>query len=133
MGSLRRTVLLLMLLFCLVYETPAQTLEGGQSADAESAATPAVDLVRKPPDPIVVPAGTKLALVLTSAVTTRTAKPGDPVYFETSYYVTPEQAGERAYALLYRALQTTGLVAKGSGRPSTSTRLPLDSISSCCR
>jgi DNA end-binding protein Ku len=35
----------------------------------------------------------------------------DPVYFETSYYVTPEEAGEKAYALLYRALQTTGLVA----------------------
>lgn len=35
----------------------------------------------------------------------------DPVYFETSYYVTPEEAGEKAYALLYRALQTTALVA----------------------
>lgn len=35
----------------------------------------------------------------------------DPVYFETSYYVTPEEAGEKAYALLYRALQTTSLVA----------------------
>jgi DNA end-binding protein Ku len=37
----------------------------------------------------------------------------DPVYFETSYYVRPEESGERAYALLYRALQTTGLVAIG--------------------
>ncbi len=35
----------------------------------------------------------------------------DPLYFETSYYLTPEAAGEKAYALLYRALQTTGLVA----------------------
>lgn len=35
----------------------------------------------------------------------------DPVYFETSYYVTPEEAGEKAYALLYRSMQTTGLVA----------------------
>jgi DNA end-binding protein Ku len=35
----------------------------------------------------------------------------DPVYFENSYYVRPEEAGEKAYALLYRALQTTGLVA----------------------
>jgi DNA end-binding protein Ku len=35
----------------------------------------------------------------------------DPVYFETSYYVVPEQAGEKAYALLYRALQDAGLVA----------------------
>jgi DNA end-binding protein Ku len=35
----------------------------------------------------------------------------DPVYFETSYYVMPEQAGEKAYALLFKALQTSGLVA----------------------
>ncbi|MBV9762117.1 MAG: Ku protein [Acidobacteriaceae bacterium] len=35
----------------------------------------------------------------------------DPVYFETSYYVAPEEAGEKAYALLYQALQRTGLVA----------------------
>jgi DNA end-binding protein Ku len=35
----------------------------------------------------------------------------DPVYFETSYYLSPEEAGEKAYALLYRAMQTTGLVA----------------------
>ncbi len=35
----------------------------------------------------------------------------DPVYFETSYYVAPEEAGAKAYALLYRAMQTTGLVA----------------------
>jgi DNA end-binding protein Ku len=35
----------------------------------------------------------------------------DPVYLETSYYVMPEQAGEKAYALLFKALETTGLVA----------------------
>jgi DNA end-binding protein Ku len=35
----------------------------------------------------------------------------DPVYFETSYYVAPEGAGEKPYSLLYRALQETGLVA----------------------
>ncbi len=35
----------------------------------------------------------------------------DPVYFETSYYVSPEEAGEKAYALLYHSMQTTGLVA----------------------
>lgn len=35
----------------------------------------------------------------------------DPVYFETSYYVTPEEAGQKAYALLFRSMQTTGLVA----------------------
>lgn len=35
----------------------------------------------------------------------------DPVYFETSYYVRPEEAGEKAYALLYRSMQLSGLVA----------------------
>jgi DNA end-binding protein Ku len=35
----------------------------------------------------------------------------DPVYFETSYYVVPEEAGQKAYALLYKSLQQTGLVA----------------------
>ena len=34
----------------------------------------------------------------------------DPIYFETSYYVRPEPAGEKPYALLYRSLKQTGLV-----------------------
>jgi len=33
------------------------------------------------------------------------------VYFETSYYVVPEDAGMKAYSLLYRSLQATQLVA----------------------
>jgi DNA end-binding protein Ku len=35
----------------------------------------------------------------------------DPVYVETSYYVIPEEAGQKAYALLYEAMQKTNLVA----------------------
>ena len=31
----------------------------------------------------------------------------DPVYFETSYYVAPEEAGEKAYALLFDALRNS--------------------------
>jgi DNA end-binding protein Ku len=31
----------------------------------------------------------------------------DPIYFETSYYLMPEEAGHRPYALLARALQET--------------------------
>jgi len=34
----------------------------------------------------------------------------DPVYFETSYYVRPDEGGEKPYALLYRSLLDTGLV-----------------------
>jgi DNA end-binding protein Ku len=32
----------------------------------------------------------------------------DPIYFETSYYLVPEEAGQRPYALLSRALEETG-------------------------
>jgi len=35
----------------------------------------------------------------------------DPVYFETSYYIHPDEAGTKPYALLYTALRNTGLVA----------------------
>ncbi len=35
----------------------------------------------------------------------------DPVYFETSYYVAPDAAGEKAYALLFEALRQSNLVA----------------------
>jgi DNA end-binding protein Ku len=32
----------------------------------------------------------------------------DPIYFETSYYLMPEEAGKRPYALLAQALEETG-------------------------
>lgn len=35
----------------------------------------------------------------------------DPVYFETSYYVLPEGAGEKAYAVLFAVLKKTAYVA----------------------
>lgn len=35
----------------------------------------------------------------------------DPVYLETSYYMAPEEAGEKAYALLFEAMRETGYVA----------------------
>jgi len=34
----------------------------------------------------------------------------DPVYFESSYYMAPDEAGERPYALLYDALKKSGYV-----------------------
>ena len=33
----------------------------------------------------------------------------DPVYFETSYYVKPEEVGRKPYALLYEAMREAGL------------------------
>ncbi len=35
----------------------------------------------------------------------------DPVYFESSYYLAPDEAGRKPYALLTRAMQETGFVA----------------------
>jgi DNA end-binding protein Ku len=35
----------------------------------------------------------------------------DPVHFETSYYVVPDQAGEKPYALLFASLRQSGYVA----------------------
>ena len=35
----------------------------------------------------------------------------DPIYFESSYFVTPEEAGRRPYALLCRALEESRFVA----------------------
>jgi DNA end-binding protein Ku len=34
----------------------------------------------------------------------------DPLYFESSYYMSPEEAGEKPYALLFDALKRTGYV-----------------------
>ncbi len=38
----------------------------------------------------------------------------DPVYYETSYYVMPEEGGEKAYGLLFAALKETGHAGIGS-------------------
>ncbi len=35
----------------------------------------------------------------------------DSVYYETSYYLTPEEAGEKAYTLLFEAMRATGYLA----------------------
>jgi type IV secretion system protein VirB10 len=58
-----------------------------QQSPAEGAAVapPAAAAQNPAPDFIVVPAGTKLPLVLHNAVSTRNAKPGDPVYLETVF------------------------------------------------
>jgi len=34
----------------------------------------------------------------------------DPVYFDRSYYLAPEQTGEKAYGLLQQAMETTGKI-----------------------
>ena len=39
------------------------------------------------------------------------SKDVDPIYLESSYYLAPEQAGEKPYALLFEALRRSGFVA----------------------
>src|SRR5512140_2535017 len=38
----------------------------------------------------------------------------DPIYFESSYYLAPDEAGEKPYALLFEALRETGMVGVAS-------------------
>jgi len=75
-------------------EGPAQ----GPAAQSPSAQPPAAQAVPAPavsdsapkktaPARYVVPSGTRLPLILHNAVTTRNAKPGDPVYLETLFPV----------------------------------------------
>jgi hypothetical protein len=54
----------------------------GNAAGASAVATPNVTAAK-----IIVPSGTHIPLVLHNAVSTRSARPGDPVYFETSFPV----------------------------------------------
>jgi DNA end-binding protein Ku len=35
----------------------------------------------------------------------------DPIYYENSYYVAPDEAGEKPYSLLFQALKQSGYVA----------------------
>jgi DNA end-binding protein Ku len=37
----------------------------------------------------------------------------DPVYLETSYYLVPDESGEKAYALLFDSMRSTGFAAIG--------------------
>ncbi len=61
---------------------PAQTAAPATPAPAEGA-QPAAATAK--PATLTVPAGTKLPLVLHNSITTRNAKPGDPVYLETLF------------------------------------------------
>jgi hypothetical protein len=55
------------------------------SAGAASAADPAVAPGAPAVKQIMVPSGTHIPLVLHNAISTKSARPGDPVYFETLY------------------------------------------------
>jgi hypothetical protein len=62
-----------------------------QSPAAASPVAPAPQPAAKAPaasaKEIIVPTGTRVSLVLENAISTKTAKPGDPVYFQTIFPV----------------------------------------------
>lgn len=65
---------------------PEQTAPDPAKAATVPAPAPAADPAAKPaPKNYVVPSGTRLPLILHNAVTTRNAKPGDPIYLETIF------------------------------------------------
>jgi hypothetical protein len=67
---------------------PASDATPTSSAPASPGALAAPGAVAAAPTPkIMVPAGTHIPLVLHNAVSTRSARPGDPVYFETLFPV----------------------------------------------
>lgn len=69
----------------------AQVPDGPQTSPPPPASRPAApELHRLPqtPDPINVPAGTRFAVVLENGISTRGAKPGDSLYFRTSFPIT---------------------------------------------
>ena len=70
-------------------EGPAQTPSAQPPATPAASASAASDSAPKKAAPTryVVPSGTRLPLILHNAVTTRNAKPGDPVYLETLFPV----------------------------------------------
>lgn len=69
--------------------TPAQQSAQAAATNAsETAATgPAAANSSNPNSRIEIPSGTHIPLVLHNAISTRSAQPGDPVYFETSFPV----------------------------------------------
>ena len=71
--------------------TPAQNPPAPSAQQVEPAQPEAKATSAKPgPTKIVLPAGTKLPLVLHNSITTRNAKPGDGVYLETLFPITQD-------------------------------------------
>lgn len=68
----------------------AQEPPGPQTAPPPPAAQaqPAAQQPQIPLDKIRIPAGTRVAVVLENGISTRSAKPGDSVYFHTSFPIT---------------------------------------------
>ena len=68
-------------------QAAAKQLPPAQAATEQKVSSPtaAAPTANSSPERYVVPSGTRLPLILHNAVTTRNAKPGDPVYMETLF------------------------------------------------
>jgi len=64
---------------------PAAQIPPAQPPTAQAAPASTAPASKGTPERFVVPSGTRLPLILHNAVTTRNAKPGDPVYLETLF------------------------------------------------
>ena len=68
----------------------AQAPEGPQNGAPPPARTPAPAVSRRAPNgqSIMIPTGTRIGVVLENGISTATAKPGDSIYFRTSFPIT---------------------------------------------
>lgn len=101
---MRKSVWLLILLLALsssvAAQQPAQSRSAGPppqnppAAEPQKTAPPQDEAARpelkKRTGNIILPAGTQLPLVVHNSITTRSAKPGDPVYLETLFPITQD-------------------------------------------
>jgi type IV secretion system protein VirB10 len=88
LSHLPRRTLVSSIFLAVVAMTPlfAQEVPSASPAPLPVATTPAGAATPAPKsDQVVVPLGTRLPLLLRNGINTRTAKPGDSVYFETAY------------------------------------------------
>ncbi|MGB7284500.1 MAG: hypothetical protein WBE13_19705 [Candidatus Acidiferrum sp.] len=90
----RRVLILGCLLFACLIALPqlghAQEAAGPQTAAPPPVPPPKAAVAVKPAskEMIRIPAGTRVAVVLENGISTRSAKPGDSVYFHTSFPIT---------------------------------------------
>jgi type IV secretion system protein VirB10 len=118
-----RRIFFLSLLIAIAVAAPALAQEAATASTPDIpppfAAPLSVQELTPPPPPaplssqLVVPLGTRLPLVLRNGINTRTAKPGDSVYFETAY---PIAANNRIAIPMGTFMRGEILEAKRPGR-----------------
>ena len=95
---MRKSIVFLILLLSIAYVASAQQQsspppQNSPAVEPQKAAPPddpARPELKKRAERIVLPSGTQLPLVVHNSITTRTAKPGDPVYLETLFPITQD-------------------------------------------